>query len=163
MGVVIWREFTGAPQNVAAWDATPSLDQAGIPTVVEQVFLPAQGFPWGDALEDPAAVYDTHIGMSADPVVFDPSGGNLAIVGAYDGAYSTQGPVVPFGYEVSGGLSGDQAYGRTMRFANNGPERYDPNGVQFPSWADELAANLAYNGMGMATDAEFTSNLMQAI
>lgn len=161
MGVTIWREFQGAPQGIPIWDATPSLDQAGIPSVVEEVFLPAQGFPWGDAQEDPEAY--TGLGFTKDPEVFDPSGGNSQIVGAYEGAFQTQGPIVPFGYEVSGGMSGDQAIGRTMRFANNGPERYDPNGVQFPSWADELAASLYYNGQGLVSENESTTNLIQSL
>jgi hypothetical protein len=163
MGVTVWREFQGAPQGVAAWDATPSLDQAGIPAASEELFLPAAGFPWGDSLEDPEAVYDPQIRFSQDPTVFDPTAGNAQIVGAFDGAYETRGPVVPFGYEVSGGLAGDQAYGRTMRFANNGPERYDPNGVQFPDWADELAASLYYNGQGFVSENESTTNLIQSL
>lgn len=154
--VVIWRGL-----EIGADADTPNVGPDSIPRHVEDTFLPAAGFPWGDVQEDPETL--THVGITSDPMMDTPDIGNSPIVGAYDGAYATNGPIVHWGYEVSGGLDGDQALGRTMRFQNNGPERYDANGVQEPSYADELAARLAANGQGQISEAEFTTSLLQAI
>lgn len=157
--VVIWRGLLGDNPN----DANASQADGPIPPHVDYVFVPTPtGFPWGDVQEDPDAMY-SGIDYTNDVQIDVPDVGNQQIAGAWDGAYATKGPIVPWGYEVSGGLDGDQALGRTMRFQNMGPERYAANGVQEPSWADELAARLAYNGMGQVTEAEYTTSLLQSI
>lgn len=156
--VIIWRGL-----EIGADADTPNVGPDSIPRHIEDTFLPAQGFPWGEVLENPDEAYDPQIQLTAYPQMDVPDLGVRNIVGAWDGVYGERGPVVPFGYEVSGGLSGDQALGRIMRFQNLGPERYDVNGVQEPSYADELAARLAANGQGQVSDAEFTTSLLQAI
>lgn len=161
--VVIMRGVISDPPNPPREYANGTQDGDGgsIPETVTYTFLPAAGFPWADVQEDPST--PTTIPFTQDVQIDVPDVGNAEIVAAYDGAYSTRGPIVPFGYEVSGGLYGDQALGRTMRFQNMGPESYDVNGVQEPSWGDELAARIAANGQGQVTQAEYTTSLLQAI
>lgn len=154
--VVIWRGL-----EIGAAADTPNVGPDSIPPQIEDTFLPTHGFPWPDVQEDP----DHYAGVpiTLDPMMDTPDLGNSEIVGAWDGTFGTNGPVVQWGYEVSGGLDGDQAMGRVMRFQNMGPERYSANGVQEPSYADELAARIASNGQGQVTDNEIMTNLLAAL
>lgn len=118
------------------------------------------GLPWWDALEDPTAAHGIETSPDPPPWVYHEDAGGEPIVGAYEGAYRSQGPVVAFGQEPSGGLSGDQALGRIMRFPANKPERFDSEGVVTGDWSSELASAIANNGMGVVTESEYTTELL---
>lgn len=161
-GFGVWRDL---PTGVnPAWgnptDADGALDQAGtppepIPTRLEGPY----GLPWFEGLEQPFVV--TGLDSSMNPTYPEEDVGKQPIVGAYEGAYRTHGPVVQFGLEPSGGLYGDQAVGRIMRFPANIPERYDANGVSFIDYRDELAASIAANDVPIVSDTEITTSLLQ--
>jgi hypothetical protein len=119
------------------------------------------GLPWYDGLEDP---YDsTGLTSSPNPTAWSPNEdvGAQPIVGAFEGAFRTRGPIMQWGHEVSGGLFGDQAIGRIMRFPANIPERWDPYGVENPDWKDELSAAEYFNSQPYTTDAAITTSLLQ--
>lgn len=117
------------------------------------------GLPWWDGIEDVNA--RTGLTASMDPTYPKEDVGAQEIVGAYEPAVRTLGPVRAWGHEPSGGLTGDQAIGRIMRFPANIPDRYDPNGIWNVDYRDELAAVLATNGQGDVTDAAVTTSLIQ--
>jgi hypothetical protein len=155
----VWRYLpTGTTPNEQADGA---LDQTGIPSAPIRTDLPGPGSaPWYEGLEDPYADTGIPFLQSPDPKYPDESVGALPIVGAYDGTYRTVGSVQAWGHEPSGGLAGDQAYGRIMRFPVNSVSRYDSHGVKTGDYRDELAAAIAYNGQGEVTEAEYTTQLL---
>lgn len=117
------------------------------------------GLPWFDAHENPHVV--TGLDSSPNPSYPEQDVGKEPIVGAYEGAFRTMGPVVAWGYEPSGGLGGDQAFGRIMRFPANIPDRYDANGVWLGDYRDELASAIASNSVADVTDTQVTDSLLQ--
>lgn len=149
------------PENV-----TGGLDQTPIPEIPWE--LPessleggsAMVLPWFDAQEDPVA--GTGLYASMDPTYPYEDVGGKSIVGAYEAAVRTQGPVYQWGHEVSGGLHGDQELGRIMRFPANVPSRHDP--ASDPVWQgdyrDELAASVVNNAGGYPTESEYTASLL---
>lgn len=148
-------------------ESTPDLTDGYLPLLPEDMILPqAVAAPWFDGHEDP---YAYPAGMpfleSPEPQYVDQSAGASMPPGAYDGTYYTHGPVSYGlgGMDESGGLGGDQALGRRMKFDPYIPERYDANGITMPSYADELAAAIAANGQGQVTDAEMTTSLLLGI
>lgn len=138
--------------------ATDRPGDPGVPIDRDLFGGSAIGLPWFDAHEDPFA--ETGLYASADPAIPRQDVGGRPVTGAYDGAYSTLGPVWQWGHEAGGGLTGDQAIGRIMRFPANVPERYDGNGVWAGDYSDLLAAAIANNGQGDVTDAEITTSLL---
>jgi hypothetical protein len=128
----VWRELETGTKDERAWpeNADASFDQTPIPQTPIVTDLenyqggPAMVLPWFDAKENPQA--DTGLYASPDPTYPHWDVGGRSIVGAYEGAVRTRGPVYQFGHEVSGGLWGDQELGRIMRFPANIPSRYDP-------------------------------------
>lgn len=146
-------------------ESTPDLFESWIPDLPEDTVLPNLT-PWFDGHEDPnEKPFDMPFIESPDPHYVDWSVGGMIPPGAYDGSYYTRGPVSYglSGMDESGGLGGDQALGRRMKFDPYVPERYDVNGIETPSYADELAAAIAANGYGQVSDAEMTSSLLLAI
>lgn len=136
--------------------------QSGIPDGPITTILPNQtGVPWVEGLEAPESA--PSLPWTADPQYEDFTTGAMPAPGAYEGSFRTSGPVVGFGHEVSGGPYGDQALGRRQKFSPYIPERYDRNGVQMPSYADELAAALAYNGQGQVSESEYTTDLLGSL
>jgi hypothetical protein len=89
-----------------------------------------------------------------------PDVGWQALPADYRGEYRTRGPVVAFGHEVSGGLQGDQAVGRTMRFPINIPDRYDANGVHVGDYRDLLAVSLEMNKVDTFSDTDRIDDLV---
>ena len=152
------------PDYTHPLDADAALDQAGDPGHPIDTYIEGGGamvLPWFDAFEDPNAAPDLpelNLSMTAEPQ------GRLVgarpIVGAYEAAVRTRGPVYQWGNEPSGGLQGDQAVGRIMRFPANIPDRYDPNGVIMPSYQDELAAAIATNGAGIISEDQVTTEMI---
>lgn len=149
------RGITVPPKN-KAW-ADGAFDAPGTPPVppVNAGPWPVSGLPWVEGLENPYAP-----GLpftSANPTLPNPDLGAAPIPSAYDGQYSTSGPVTAFGEE-------QQAVGRVMRFGNNGPDRSPGPGegaiVDGPSYADELAAALAATGQQPTSDADLYTNLL---
>jgi hypothetical protein len=141
--------------------ADGALDQAGIPDApIRTDFQGPWGQPWFDGLEDPYISSGTPMLQSPEPHYPDESFGAIPIVGPYDGSYRTVGPVREWGHEPSGGLYGNQALGRIMRFPTNWVERYDRNGVKLGDYRDELAAAIASNGQGVVSEAEYTTELL---
>jgi hypothetical protein len=133
-------------------NADGATDDAGIPGAEIDTRLDGPyGLPWWDGFEDPFA--KTGLFQSQDLSMADPAVGASPIVGAYEGAFRTRGPVVAFGYE-------DQAVGRIMRFPAIIPERYDADGVFDTDYRDTLAQALINNSMPYVTDAEVTTGLM---
>ena len=63
------------------------------------------GLPWFEGFETPDIA--TGLFTSMDPGLPFEDVGALPIVGAYEGAYRTQGPVQAWGHEPSGGPGGD--------------------------------------------------------
>lgn len=118
------------------------------------------GMPWWDAVEDPYGRVDLR--PSPDPLPWSPREdvGGLPMVGAYEGAYRTRGPVQAWGHEPSGGLSGDQALGLLMRFPANVPERYDEYGVWNTDIRDDLAGAMAVSDLPYESDAAVTYDLL---
>jgi len=159
-----WRDLeTGTDP---AWDnpeeADGANDAAGTPAEPIYTRLPnAVGLPWWDAVEDPLAIHG--LAASPNPQVWSPyeDVGSVPIVGAFEGAFRTRGPIQAFGHEPSGGLAGDQAIGRIMRFPANIPERFDPNGVFNTDIRDDLSAAMMYDDLEYQTEAQITTNLLQ--
>lgn len=116
------------------------------------------GIPWWDAQEDPAAA--SGLFSSPNPSYPNEDVGASPIVGAYEPAVRTLGPVQAWGHEPSGGIYGDQALGRIMRFPPNIPERYDRNGVWNIDYRDELAAVIAFGDQPIISEAEVTTSLV---
>lgn len=159
----VWRDiYTGvdpalAPEEANAANDGPGTPAEPIPTRLEGPW----GYPWWEGLEDPDCFVD--IPQSPDPLPWSPREdvGNAPRVAAYEGAYRTRGPVTAWGHEVSGGLWGDQAIGRIMRFPANIPERFDPYGVWNTDPRDELAAAMAVQDLPYQTDTAVTTSLLQ--
>lgn len=116
------------------------------------------GLPWVEGLENPSA--PSMPKPSADPQMDQPDIGWAMGPGAYRGEYRTLGPVQQFGLEPSGGLSGDQAVGRTMRFPVNIPDRYDVNGVNVGDYRDLLAGTIDMNNLPSFTDMNVVEDLV---
>lgn len=143
----VWRELETGTKDESAWpeNADAAFDQVPIPLepivtdLEDKQGGPAMVLPWFDAKEDPQA--PTGLYASMDPTYPYWDVGGKSIVGAYEGAVRTRGPVYQFGLEPSGGLWGDQAIGRIMRFPANIPSRYDPYNdyVYLGDQRDEMA------------------------
>jgi hypothetical protein len=161
-----WRDLaTGVnPEYDAPLNADGATDAAGTPP--EPVYTRIEGgsaavLPWWDGLEDPAAQTGLYASPDPAPWVLHQDAGGLPVSGAYDGAYRTQGPASPhWGMNESGGLTGDQATARIMRFPANIPDRSDPNGVVNADWLDLMAADIAHNGQGQVSEGEYTTELI---
>lgn len=157
----VWRDLnTGINPNFGdpEW-ADGATDQPGdfgepITTRLEGPW----GLPWFEGIEDPKAV--SGLFSSPNPSYPYEDLGAEPIVGAYEPAVRTLGPVQAWGHEPSGGIYGDQAIGRIQRFPANIPERYDRNGVWNIDYRDELAAVLAYGNQPIVSDAEVTTSLV---
>lgn len=169
MGIGAWRgNITGTrpenatPENAdASWDQVPIPHNAPITTDLENFQGgSAMMLPWFDATESPSA--PTGVFESMDPTYPHEDVGARPVTGAYESAVRTLGPVCQWGHEASGGLHGDQALGRIMRFPANVPDRSDPynEGVWQGDYSDELAAAVATNGMGLISDEEMTASLL---
>lgn len=156
----VYRElFTGVTLD-GPNDGGDEFGMAGIPAGPITTKLP--GAPaWYDGLEDPFT--GPMLPLSELQPYADQTVGAQTPPGAYEGSFRTHGPVDGFGHEVSGGWWGDQAIGRRQKFSPYIPERYDRNGVQMPSYADELAAALAHNGMGVVSESEYTTSLLNSL
>lgn len=159
----IWRDLnTGVdPVWATPTDADGATDAAGDPGAPITTRLEGPwGLPWWDGLENPDAA--TNLFFIESPEISYPneSVGAVAIVGVYEPAVRTHGPIVAWGHEPSGGLDGDQAMGRIMRFPANIPDRYDANGVWNVDYRDELAAVLAANDQPTITDAQVNDNIL---
>ena len=159
-----WRDLaTGVnPEWANHEEANGANDGPGTPA--EPIYTRLEG-PWGlpywDAVEDPYV--RTPVEISPNPLPWTPDqevGGN-AMIGAYEGAYRTRGSVQAWGHEPSGGLWGDQALGRIMRFPANAPERFDPYGVFTTDIRDDLAASLANDNLPYDTTTTVTTGLLQ--
>lgn len=149
------------PQWATPEFADGALDMPGDPGEPVHTRLEGPwGLPWFEGLEDPDSPTGLPFAESPNPSYPNESVGARPIAGAYDGTYRTHGPVYQWGHEASGGLAGDQAVGRIMRFPANIPDRYDPNGVWNLDYRDELAATIAANQQPLITDAEVTTSLM---
>jgi hypothetical protein len=162
-----WRDLaTGVnPEWMTPEEANGANDGPGTPA--EPIYTRLEG-PWGlpywDAVEDPHILID--IPDSPDPLPWSPSEGttamgNLPRIGAYEGAYRTRGSVQAWGHEPSGGLWGDQAIGRIMRFPANIPERFDAYGVWNTDIKDDLAASMDNQDLPYQTDTVVTTGLLQ--
>jgi hypothetical protein len=157
----MWQDlYTGVnPAYTQPTDADGALDAAGFPDAPIATRLEGPwGLPWWDAQEDPWA--PTELFSSPDPTYPDEAVGARPIVGAYEGAYRTRGPVYQWGHEAGGGLGGDQALGRIMRFPANVPTRYDANGVRNIDYMDELAQAIANGNEPIVSEAEYTTSLL---
>lgn len=159
-----WRDLATGIDPV--WDepteADGAIDGGSIPLEPIDTRLEGPwGLPWYDAMEDPFVLTD--LAISANPLPWSPEEdiGNSPMVGAYEGAFRTLGPVQAWGHEPSGGLTGDQAIGRIMRFPANMPERYDPYGVFNTDVRDDLAGAMAVDNLPYHDTAEITTNLLQ--
>jgi hypothetical protein len=117
------------------------------------------GVPYVDGLEDPFEPTGL-LAPSKDPQMDQPDIGWQMGPGDYEGAFRTRGPVRAWGHEISGGIWGDQALGRTMRFPVNIPDRYDVNGVWVGDYRDQLAYNLAVNNLPQFTEANAVEDLV---
>jgi len=160
----VWRDLeTGVnPLYDNPEDAHAANDLPGTPP--EPIYTRLEGpwgLPWYDAVEDPYKAID--IPQTNDPLPWSPNEdvGGQARIGAFEGAFRTRGPVRAWGHEPSGGLSGDQALGRIMRFPANIPERYDPYGVFNTDPRDDLAAAMEYGDLPYQSDTGVTMNLLQ--
>jgi hypothetical protein len=162
-----WRDLATGVDGMMdnpEW-ADGATDQPGIPDEPINTRLPAvPGYPWYEPQEDPYTL--TPITISPNPAPWTPDEGSaesgmLPIVADYDPAYRTSGPIQAWGHEVSGGLSGDQAIGRIMRFPANIPERYDPYGVFNTDVRDDLSGAMAVSNMEYQDDAAVTTDLLQ--
>jgi hypothetical protein len=147
----------GEPENAKADLGDGSLPGSPINTRLEGPW----GIPWWEGLEDPTSPSGLAFTESPNPTYPNESVGAEPLPGAYDGAYRTVGPVQAWGHEPSGGLWGDQALGRIMRFPANIPERYDDQGVWSGDWRDDLAASVAANDAPLVTDGDITTSLLQ--
>lgn len=159
-----WRDLsTGVnPEWLNREEANAANDGPGTPPEPIDTRLEGPwGLPYWDGLEDPFVHVD--IPQSATPLPWSPNEdiGGVARLGAYEGAYRTRGPVQAWGHEPSGGLWGDQAIGRIMRFPANIPERFDPYGVWDTDIVDDVAAGMDVNDLPYANDAAITTSLLQ--
>ena len=161
-----WRDlYTGAnPHYDDPLNADGALDAPGTPG--EPIATRVEGgsaavLPYWEGLEDPGAETGLYASPDPAPWVIHQDAGGAPIVGAYEGAFRTQGAASPhWGLNESGGLTGDQAMARIMRFPANIPDRSDPNGVTNADWLDLMAADVAHNGMGQVTENEYTTELI---
>lgn len=152
-----WRDLEGVtPAWLDAELPDPPLPRSEpITTRIEGPW----GVPWIDGLEDPNASSGlSH--PSPNPGLDTPDIGWVMPPGDYRGEYRTRGPVQQFGHEVSGGLWGDQALGRTMRFPANIPDRYDANGVWVGDYRDSLASQLEANSQPAFSDVNTIDDLV---
>ena len=117
------------------------------------------GLPWMDGLETPS-IPTGLLKPSPDPQMDRPDVGGVIGPGAYQGAFRTRGPVQAWSHEPSGGLTGDQAIGRTMRFPVNVPDRYDAAGVWVGDYRDLLAGQLIANNQPTFTEANSIEDLI---
>jgi hypothetical protein len=151
------------PEWMTPEEANGANDGPGIPRD-EPITTRLEG-PWGlpywDAVEDPYRQVD--IPQSATPNAWSPNEdvGGQPRTAAYEGAYRTRGPIQAWGHEPSGGLWGDQAIGRIMRFPANVPERFDAYGVWNTDIRDDLAASMDNQGLPYRGDTEVTTSLLQ--
>ncbi len=158
MGLFTWRDLEGEDPRypLGAPDQTgPPIPATPVVTAIEGPW----GLPWVDGLEEPT-VPTGLLRPSAEPQMDTPDVGWAMLPGPYRGEYRTLGPVRAWGLEPSGGLGGDQAVGRTMRFPVNIPERYDANGVHVGDYRDLLAGQLAVNAAPSFTDANVIDDLV---
>lgn len=165
-----WRGLSTGTKPEWQWpeNADAALDQVPIPVEPIETDLdgfeggPAGSLPWWDASEDPHA--GTGFYASMDPTYPYEDIGGRAIVGAYEPAVRSRGPVYPAytGYEPSGGLGGDQAIGRIMRFPANVPDRSDPynEGVWLGDYHDDLGIAVANNAQGEIPETEYTASIL---
>lgn len=163
-----WRELQTGTKPEWQWpeNADAAFDQVPIPSEpITTDLMNYQGgaamvLPWYDAKENPEA--QTGMYSSMNPTYPQQDIGGRSIVGAYEAAVRTRGPVYQWGHEVSGGLWGDQEMGRIMRFPANVPSRYDPYNeyVYQGDYRDELAAAIANNGQGITTENEYVSSIL---
>jgi hypothetical protein len=159
-----WRDlYTGVnPEFANREEANAANDGPGTPP--EPIATRLEG-PWGlpywDGLEDPDAKVDVR--QSPDPLPWSPYEdiGNAPRLGAYEGAYRTRGPIQAWGHEPSGGLWGDQAIGRIMRFPANIPERFDPYGVFTTDPRDDLAAAIAVDELPYRNETIIITDLLE--
>lgn len=159
-----WRDLeTGVnPEFMNREEANAATDGPGTPR--EPIYTRLEG-PWGipyyDGTEDPYARVD-FLAISPDPLPWSPyeDVGNQPMIGAYEGAYRTRGSVQAWGHEPSGGLSGDQALGRIMRFPANAPERFDPYGVFNTDIRDDMAAGMDNDELAYASDTTVARRLL---
>lgn len=160
-----WRDLDTGVDPTHPEEANADLAAGRIPELPIETRLEGPwGYPWYDAVEDPFA--STGLYQSADPLPWSPSegtaeAGNLPIVGAFEPAFHTLGPVQAWGHEPSGGLNGDQALGRIMRFPANRPERYDEFGVWNTDPRDELAGAMDVDDLPYYDTATITTSLLQ--
>lgn len=152
-----WRDLEGNdPAYFADVRPNPPLPREG--PITSRIEGP-WGVPWIDGLEDPDAF--TGLGHTTpDPQIDRPDIGGVIGPGDYRGEYRTRGPVQAWSHEASGGLWGNQAVGRTMRFPANIPDRYDVNGVWVGDYRDSLAAQLSANRVGAFTDVNSIEDLL---
>lgn len=159
-----WRDLdTGVDTSLTVAEFSPAFDQPGIPDdhpIVTRLEGP-WGLPYWEGLEDPFCLVD--VPQSPTPLPWSPNEdvGNEPRIAAYEGAYRTRGPVQAWGHEPSGGLWGDQALGRIMRFPANIPERFDPYGVWNTDPRDDLAAAMAVSDLPYQSDTVVTTDLLQ--
>lgn len=163
-----WRGLPTGTKDESRWpeNADAAFDQVPIPPgPIEGDFGALEGgggsvLPWWDASENPYA--PTGFYASMDPTYPYEDRGGLPIVGAYEPAVRTVGPARPWGYEVGGGLGGDQALGRIMRFPANVPMRDDPydEGVWLGDVHDELSIAVANNSQDQVTEEAYTASLL---
>ena len=160
----VWRDIeTGVnPEWMNPEEANGATDGPGIPD--EPIYTRLEG-PWGmpywDGLEDP---YErVQVQPSPNPQAWSPAEdiGSDPMLADYTGAYRTRGPIRAFGHEPSGGLYGDQAIGRIMRFPANIPDRFDPYGVFNTDIRDDLAGAMDVDDLPVDSTAIVTTNLLQ--
>lgn len=159
----VYRDLdTGVdPQWATPENVDGALDDAGDPGVPITTRLEGPwGLPWIEGLETPNA--PTGLLSSPNPLPWSPNEdvGKEALPGAYQGAFRTSGPIRAWGHEPSGGLGGDQAIGRIMRFPANIPDRYDRYGVWNTDYKDELQAAIEMNDQPYVDDAAVTTSLL---
>jgi hypothetical protein len=151
-----WRDLEGnQPEYNSGDKPNPPLTSEPITTRIEGPW----GLPWLDGLEDPAAPTGLTV-TSPNPQIDQPDIGGVIGPGDFEGAFRTRGPVQAWGLEPSGGLWGDQAIGRTMRFPVNIPDRYDANGVWVGDYRDSLAGQLAANAQPAFTETDSVEDLI---
>lgn len=160
----VWRDVeTGVdPVLDNPEEADGANDGPGTPALPVYTRLEGPwGYPWYDGVEDPCNLYDGP--LSPNPTVWSPAEdvGGQQRISAYEGAYRTRGPVRAWGHEPSGGIWGDQALGRIMRFPAVIPERFDPYGVWNTDIRDDLAASMAVADQPYQDDTAVTTSLLQ--
>jgi hypothetical protein len=153
-----WRDIEGVDPERANSGDYPDPSLPTNPIYTPAVGIGPWGVPWQDGQENPDA--GEKIAPSPDPQMDVPDLGWTPLPGAYDGAYRTRGPIMPWGLEPTGGLFGDQAVGRIMRFPANIPDRYDANGVNVGDYRDLLAVTLERNDTPAFTDAPSVADIV---